>query len=82
MVFDNASMKNGDINTTAAPERDQPAAPALTNIFVELTADRLYAIDTDGVNIIHNASTVNGTPPVVRVIASGGSTFKAVATKP
>lgn len=84
MVFDNASLKNGDVSTTAAPERTiNLPLPALTNITVELTANRLYAVDTNGLNIIDNASTVSGTPPVVvRVLAPGGSTFKAVATKP
>lgn len=84
MVFDNASMKNGAVNAAAAPERAiNLPVPTLTNITVDLAANRLYALDTDGLNIIDNASTVTGTPPiVVRVLAPGGSTFKAVAVKP
>ena len=84
LVFDSASTKNGTITTTAAPERTiNLPVPDLSNITVELTTNRLYAVDTNGLNIIDNASTVSGTPPVVvRVLAPGGSTFKAVATKP
>ena len=84
MVFDNASLKNGAVSSTAAPERAiNLPVPALTNITVDLTANRLYAADTSGLNIIDNASTANGTPPIViRVLAPGGSTFKAVAVRP
>ena len=84
MVFDIASTKNGDVSTTAAPARTimLPVA-AMTNITVELTANRLYAVDGDGLSIIPNASTVNGTPPVAtRVLAPSTSTFKAVAVSP
>ena len=86
-VFDNASSKNGAISgvgATAVPERTiNLPLPAMTSIFVELTADRLYAADNAGVNIIDNASTVNGTPAVTtRVLAPGGSSFRAVAVKP
>ena len=84
MVFDIASTKDGDVSTTAAPARTiMLPVPAMTNITVELTANRLYAVDGDGLSIIPNASTVNGTPPVVtRVLAPSGSTFKAVAVSP
>jgi hypothetical protein len=84
MVFDNASLKNGAVSSTAAPERAiNLPVPALTNITVDLTANRLYAVETSGLNIIDNASTVTGTPPIVtRVLAPAGSTFKAVAVSP
>jgi hypothetical protein len=84
MVFDNASTKNGDITTTAAPERTITLPfPTMTNVTVELTANRLYALDTLGLNIIENASTLNGTPPsLIRALAPGGSVFKAVAVAP
>jgi hypothetical protein len=83
MVFDHASTKNGAITDTAVPERTITLpVPALTNITVDPTANRLYAVDTAGVNIIANASTANGTPIVVRVLAAGSSVFKAVAVKP
>jgi hypothetical protein len=84
LVFDNVSTKDGDVGTTAAPERiiNLPL-PAMSNITVELAANRLYALDGDGLSIIANASTVNGTPPAVtRVLAPSGSTFKAVAVSP
>jgi hypothetical protein len=55
----------------------------MTNVTVELTANRLYALDTLGLNIIENASTLNGTPPsLIRALAPGGSVFKAVAVAP
>jgi hypothetical protein len=84
LVFDTASTKNGPITTTAIPERTiNLPVPDLTNITVELTGNRLYAADTSGLNIIDNASTVNGTPPIViRALAPAGSTFKAVAVAP
>jgi hypothetical protein len=84
LVFDNASTKNGTITMTAIPERTiNLPVPDLTSITVELTANRLYAADTNGVSIIDNASTVNGTPPVViRALAPAGSIFKAVAVAP
>jgi hypothetical protein len=84
MVFDNASTKNGALNTTAAPTRTitLPVA-ALTHIFVELTSDRLYAADNNGVTIIDNASTVVGVPPTgIRVVAASGSAYQAVVVKP
>ncbi len=85
LVFDSASTKDGPITTTAIPERAVNVIPfpAYTNITVDLTANRLYATDTSGLSIIDNASTVNGTPPIVtRVLAPAGSTFKAVAVSP
>ena len=79
MVFDSASTKSGP----AAPERTI-TLPVSTpsNITVELTANRLYAADTTGVNIIANASTASGTPVITRALAPSGSVFKAVAVAP
>jgi len=87
MVFDSASTKDGSISGTATPTRTinlQPTlGPVLTSITVDLGANRLYAADTAGLNIIPNASTVDGTPPpFIRVLAPGGSVFRAVAVKP
>ena len=85
LVFDTASTKNGNVTTTAAPSRviNLPVPFAETTITVDLAANRLYAADTGGLNIIDNASTVSGTPPATkRVLAPGGGVFKAVAVKP
>jgi hypothetical protein len=82
MVFDNASTK--DVSTTTIPERTiNLPLPDMTNITVDVTANRLYAVDPFGLNIISNASTVSFTPPALtRVVAPSGSRFKAVAVRP
>jgi hypothetical protein len=85
MVFDTASSKFGLVTAvTGAPSRTiNLPVPACTNITVDLNANRLYAVDNAGLNIVDNASTVNGTPPTVtRALASSGSSFMAVAVKP
>jgi hypothetical protein len=85
MVFDTASSKFGLVTAvTGAPSRTiNLPVPAYTNITVDLNANRLYAVDNAGLNIVDNASTVNGTPPTVtRALASSGSSFMAVAVKP
>lgn len=78
VVFDNASV----ITTTLPARTITLPVPAYTNIFVELTANRLYAADNAGVNIIENASTASGIPVVTRALAPGGSVFMAVVVKP
>jgi hypothetical protein len=84
LVFDDVSTKNGTVSTTAAPERTiNLPVPDLSTITVELTANRLYAADTNGLNIIDNASTVDGTPPIVtRVLVPSGTRLTAVAVRP
>jgi hypothetical protein len=79
MVFDNASTQNG----AAAPARTVTLTIAdVSNITVDLAANRLYAADTTGLSIIANASTASGTPVINRVLAPSGSVFKAVAVAP
>ena len=84
LVFDAAHLANGSLGTTISATRAiNLPLPDTSAIFVELTADRLYAADTSGLNIIANASKVNGTPPAtVRVVAPTGARFRAVAVKP
>jgi len=79
MVFDTASTNNGP----AAPVRTVTLPIAdVSNITVDLTANRLYAADTTGLSIIANASTASGTPVINRVLAPSGAVFKAVAVAP
>jgi hypothetical protein len=80
MVFDNASTKNGDVATTAVPRTILLPVPAFTNITVNVGADRVYAVDTAGLNIISNANSTS--PTAVRALAPSGSLFTAVAVKP
>jgi hypothetical protein len=87
MVFDGASAKTGAIATPGVVTRTIDLQPTLgfvlTTVTVELAANRLYAADNFGLNIISNASTASGNPaPFVRVLAPGNSKFQAVAVKP
>jgi hypothetical protein len=69
-----------------APSRTinlNPVTLGYSVVFVELASNRLYTLDPTGVNLIANASTVNGTPPVItRAIAPAGSAFRAIWVKP
>ena len=52
-------------------------------VLVDVSDDRLYALNAAGITIIPDASTASGTPaPSVRAIAPNGSTFQAIAVKP
>jgi hypothetical protein len=81
MVFDNANVTNGDVATTAMPSRTIALpVPSYTNITVDVSKDRLYAVDNGGLNIINNANAI--TPTATRALAPSGSLFTAVAVKP
>ncbi len=84
-VFNSASTATDTVPASVVPARTiNLPFPAYSAVFVELTSDRLYALDGgNGIDIIPNASTVNGTPPTTtRVIAPAGSTLQAIAVKP
>jgi len=86
-VFDGASAKSGSVATLGVVSRSIDFTPTLgfvlSAVTVDLAANRLYAADNAGLNIIQNASTANGNPaPFVRVLAPGSSRFQAVAVKP
>lgn len=87
MVFDGASAKSGSVATPGVVTRSIDLTPTLgsilTTVTVDLAANRLYAADNFGLNIIPNASGANGNPaPFTRVLAPGNSKFQAVAVKP
>ena len=84
LVFDTASSAQGTLGTTLAASRtiNLPVAD-FHALFVETTANRLYAADSSEVDVIANASTVNGVPPVmVRAAAPVGFAFRAIAVRP
>lgn len=80
MVFDGASTKDGSISAGAAPERTI-SLPVITtsNLALDTVADRLYAVDGSGLNIINNASHATGSVAITRLIAPNGGNLKAVA---
>jgi hypothetical protein len=62
-----------------------PGVPqAFTNIFVDISTNRLYAADFFGLSIAQNASLITSMTGAVRVISgpSSGTSFTAVAVKP
>lgn len=79
-VFDNPSIASGPF----APTRTIMLASVIsyTNVFVETTANRLYAADPGSLTIAPNASATTSSVGGVRVLAPSGSTFTAVAVKP
>lgn len=84
LVFDTASLAQGNLGTTIAASRTiNLPVPTFHTVFVETTADRLYAADNAEVDVIANASTVSGTPSIiVRVTAPSGAVYKALAVRP
>jgi len=82
-VFNGASMVNGNVTTTALPARSITLPISTFSVLlVDVPADRLYAVDASGMNVIAGASTASGTPTTTRVSAPGSSTFQAIALKP
>lgn len=83
-VFTAPHNASGLAGGSSAPSRTitLPGVTSYTNVFVELTANRLYAADPAGTSIAQGASTITTTLGGVRVIAPLGSTFTAVAVKP
>jgi hypothetical protein len=79
-VFNNANTASGP----AVPSRtiNLAGVTSYSNVFVELSADRLYAADPTSVTIAANASTTTSTVGGVRILAPSGGTFTAVAVKP
>jgi hypothetical protein len=84
-VFEAAHLLNDGNLPAPAPSRTinmQPTTLGYSVVLVDVLANRLYALDRNGVNVIANASTVNGSPTIIRAIAPGGSAFQAIAVKP
>ncbi|HWI37753.1 MAG TPA: hypothetical protein VNU64_14960 [Burkholderiales bacterium] len=83
-VFNTASTVTGNVTVNALPSRTiNLPQPGYTALLVDVSANRLYAVDPAGISIIANASTVSGTPTTItRVLASNGATFQAIAVKP
>ena len=83
-VFDIVHSATDAVPASVVPSRTiNLPVPTYSAVFVELSSNRLYAVDANGVNIIANASTVTGTPlATTRVIAPAGSSLQAIAVKP
>jgi len=82
-VFNGASMVSGNVTTTALPARNITLpVSTFSVVFVDVPADRLYAVDAGGISIIAGASTASGTPATTRATAPGSSAFQAIALKP
>lgn len=77
-VFDAASSADGMVT----PNRtiNLPAPPS--DLAVDTTNDRLYALNPGVLYIVGNASTADGTVPVTELVASTGSLLSAVAVIP
>ena len=82
-VFDNASTVSGNVTVTAIPPRSITLpVQGYTVVFVDVAANRLYALDPAGISIVPNASTATGAPATVtRALAPNGSTFRALALR-
>lgn len=80
-VFDNAHTKSG----ASAQSRNIVLAGGVIsygNVFVELSADRLYVAVPTSLTIAASASTTTSSLGGVQVLPPAGSTFTAVAVKP
>jgi len=81
MVFEPASTADGAIAPTKVISF--PASGAISNVFVDVANDRLYAVSFGSISIVHNVSTLtSGSATATAAVAPPGGGFSAVAVSP
>jgi hypothetical protein len=83
-VFNTASAVSGNATINALPSRTiNLPVTSFSVLFVDVAANRLYALDPAGISVIASASTASGTPSTtIRALAPSGSTFQAITVRP